>query len=99
MIDDINFNFSKATGLVRRINESKDSLNKIADRISAEINNSGRWWGGESYEAYKGGFTSIEKGRPAILGVAGNTTYVSNYLTVAAEAKMDWETKGKQYFT
>ena len=96
--DDIIFDFSKAQRLRIAIDECGRSLNDSVNNLEREINNMGSRWQGESYGAYKEGFTKAGGGKSTLVGIAAGMSSLSAHLNMVAQTKKNWEQNGKTTF-
>lgn len=98
MADDIKFNCSEAQKLLTAINNCKNSLNSLANRIENEVKKAGSWWQGPAYDGFKESYVGPNCAKSVIIGVAEDTAKIRSFVMEAAEAKKSWEIKGAGKF-
>jgi len=96
MPERIVFDFAKAQGILAALNECNRSLIALSMRLSRIISNTGNWWQGESFDAYRQIHVGSSEGVSAIAGIAGETSLIIKHLVYIAERKREWEKIGSK---
>ena len=94
MVDNIAFNFSCATSLLKAINECDDTLAGLINKLNNDVEKAGIWWEGESYQAYRKLFVGPGGRKTILVEVADQASSLSSRLIRIAEKKSQWEQAG-----
>jgi len=94
MTDNVTFNYTNATDMLKVINNCNDCLNKVVDKILIELDKAGGWWDGDSFELYKRLFTGQGGRKTILVSAADQASSLSSRLFRIAEKKTEWEKAG-----
>jgi len=98
MTDNITFNFSSATSMLKVINECDDSLTGLINKLHNELEKAGTWWEGESYQSYKNLFNGPGGRKVILVEAADQAASLGSRLIKIAEKKRGWEQTGARKF-
>ena len=95
MNDDIRYDFARATSLFNVINRCRIIAENEKNTLKREIENTGQWWKGESYEALKEIASASIKHLDALMDDAAIS---GSFLSKISDAKEDFEISAQKFF-